>query len=161
MNFGKTFTTLGTVAALGLAPEIAEAGNHHNHAVLSFEGGQHGAMIHGGYFREVAGHLSVGVTAGLGKGFHGENIGSLGAMVAYHKTISRRVARGVFGVIEGGFEAEAISDTHGSTVEPAVKATVLGGVQVTDSLGVFLGGNYKHNLDVDDWSGSAGAVLSF
>lgn len=161
MGLGKTLTSLGTAAAITLAPEVAQSNEHHNHAVLGVEANNHNVMAHGGYFHEIGGHVSMGVAAGLGKGFHGETVGSVEGLVAYHATLSRAVAQGVFAVLEGGVGLEVASTEHGTHMEPVVKITGLAGVQVTPSVGVFVGPSYIRTPDANHWSVSAGAVLGF
>ncbi len=162
MGLGKLLTSFGAAAVVNLAPVAAEADGHHNHVVLGLEANTHNAMAHGGYFREIGGHISLGGAVGLGKSFHGETVGALEALVAYHKTLSQSVADGIFGVIEGGGGVEMVlDDLHGAHFEPVAKVTGLIGVQVNDTLGIFGGVNYIRTPDANHWSGSVGTVLGF
>lgn len=161
MGLGKTLTSLGTAAAITFTPEVAHAGEQHNHAVFGVEAGPRSVMAHGGYFREIGGHVSTGIAAGLGKGFHGETVGAIEGMVAYHKTISHGIAKGVFVVFEAGGGLEMVSTERGLRVEPIAKGTGLLGVQLNNTVGVFAGVNYGRTPDANHGSVSVGTVLGF
>jgi|GEM_PF-2677621 hypothetical protein len=160
-SFRKSVASLGTTAAMSLVPQMAAAGEQSNHAVLGTEVSAHSLMAYGGYFHEAAHHLSIGVSGGLGKDFHGGTVGALEGLIAYHKTLSRAVAHGVFGVLEAGGGAEMDSGEHGVHFEPIAKATGLVGIQVSEALGIFAGPNYVATPDTHHWSISAGAVFGF
>ena len=161
MSLGKTLTSFGAAAAIALAPKVAQSNEHHNHAVLGVEANTHSVMAHGGYFHEVGGHVSLGLAAGLGKSFHGETVGSFEGLVAYHATLSHAVAEGIFAVLEGGAGLEVASVEHEVHMEPVLKATSLVGVQVTPTVGIFVGPSYIRTPDANHWSASAGVVLGF
>ncbi len=162
MGLGKTLTTLGAAAVLNLVPATAQAGGHHNHVVLGVEANNQNAMAHGGYFYEIGGHVSLGVAAGLGKGFHGETVGAVEGLVAYHKTLTQAFGKNIFGVVEGGGGVEMVSDgVHGRHFAPVLKLTGLVGIQVSEALGIFAGPNYMRTPGANHFSGSVGAVLGF
>ncbi len=157
MSFGKILSSVGAVAAIGLSHGSASAGEKHNHAVLGVESTKHNSMLHGGYFREIGHHLSLGLAAGVGADYHGSPVGSAEAVLAYHKTV-----RGdVFGVLEAGVGAEVLKGGHGVHTAPVAKLTGLLGYQATPSVGVYAGPSVIRVPGSMDVSLSVGTVLGF
>lgn len=156
-SVGKTVASAGAAAAIGLTPSAAKAGEQHNHAVLGVESTKHSSMFHGGYFREIGHHLSLGLAAGVGADYHGSPVGSAEAVLAYHKTV-----RGdIFGVLEAGVGAEVLKGGHGVHAAPVAKLTGLLGYQATPSVGVYVGPSVVRVPGSTDVSLSVGTVLGF
>lgn len=165
-GLGKTLASLGAAVAIGFAPE-AEARERHDHAVFNVEASNHKVTANGGYFHEIADHFSLGLAVGGGTNFQGHPVGAAEGLVAYHKTLSRRVAQGVFGVLEGGGGVEAVVDPRGAHFELVARSTVIVGLQVNKALSVFTGVNHTWTSDsahmptsdLNNWSVSVGTVF--